>query len=169
MKELFEMYAKYLEDKDKKIGALLDKLSNEDREKNRGSYFGSVSGLYRHTAETLGHLGEMAGSALPVGSAAKAVKFEKPDFPDGVFSEAQWKECRSIAAKNCALFRDFVSKLSEEDLNRKAKWFSGDMVPVYYMLAALCTHQVHHQGAISQLLDEMKIDNDFSGISPKFI
>jgi len=42
------MYAKYNQAGNKKIYDMLSKMSNEEREKDRGSYYGSLSGLLRH-------------------------------------------------------------------------------------------------------------------------
>jgi len=42
------MYAKYNQAGNKVIYDLVDKLSNDEREKDRGSYYGSLSGLFRH-------------------------------------------------------------------------------------------------------------------------
>ncbi|AEF83711.1 DinB family [Treponema primitia ZAS-2] len=170
MKQTFLMYAKYLQDKDKKIAALLDGLSNDEREKDRGSYYKSLSGLFRHVTGAQGFFLGTLQSSLPGNSKAKLVPL--PDakaLPEGILTEAQWKELKAFSEKADQALVDFLSALSDEDLKIHAKWFSGDMVPLSFMLSQLLVHAVHHQGAISQILDEMKIDNDFSGIGVKFL
>jgi len=42
------MYAKYNKVGNRTVYDLLDKMSNDDREKDRGSYYGSLSGIFRH-------------------------------------------------------------------------------------------------------------------------
>jgi uncharacterized damage-inducible protein DinB len=37
------------------------------------------------------------------------------------------------------------------------------------MLHNLGAHGTHHRGQISQILDELKIDNDYSGINVRFL
>jgi uncharacterized damage-inducible protein DinB len=37
------------------------------------------------------------------------------------------------------------------------------------MLYNLTAHGTHHRGQISQILDELKIDNDYSGINVQFL
>jgi len=58
--------------------------------------------------------------------------------------------------------------LSEADLKLPVKldWYGGnpDSVPLSFLLSQLLVHNTHHRGQISQVLDELKIDNDFSGI-----
>ena len=45
-------------------------------------------------------------------------------------------------------------------------WYGGNpaCVPLHYLLNIAMVHGVHHRGQISQILDTMGIDNDFSGI-----
>ncbi|MDR0910378.1 MAG: DinB family protein [Spirochaetaceae bacterium] len=169
MKEEFVMFAKYLQDKNEKFGVLLDKLSNAEREKDRGSYYKSASGLFRHIIGTPAFFAGMIQGALADGAPAKTVAFPNFEYLEGEITEAQWKQVREVTAKIDAAFLDLVSKLRNEDLQTKAKWFSGDMVPIYFVLHSLIAHQIHHQGALSQILDELKIDNDLSGINVGFM
>jgi uncharacterized damage-inducible protein DinB len=37
------------------------------------------------------------------------------------------------------------------------------------MLEQHVAHNTHHRGQISQILDSLKIENDFSGINVKFL
>jgi uncharacterized damage-inducible protein DinB len=58
--------------------------------------------------------------------------------------------------------------LSESDMKLPIKidWYGGNpaSVPLSFMLSQLLLHNIHHRGQISQILDSLKIDNDFSGI-----
>ena len=170
MKEMFVMYAKYLQDKDKKIYALLDGLSNDEREKDRGSYYKSLSGLFRHSVRIVGFLVGMCTPALPENSAAKKVAVPGENLPEGALAEAQWKALKAVSEASDQAFVDFASKLTDAELElpAKAPWMK-ESVPLSFMLNMLVIHQVHHQGQISQILDEMKIDNDYSGIAPEFL
>jgi uncharacterized damage-inducible protein DinB len=42
-------------------------------------------------------------------------------------------------------------------------------VPMHFMLQNITAHGLHHRGQISQILDSLKIDNDYSGINVKFL
>jgi uncharacterized damage-inducible protein DinB len=63
--------------------------------------------------------------------------------------------------------------LSDSDmaLPIKTEWYGGTpaSVPLSFMLGQLLVHNTHHRGQISQVLDSLKIDNDFSGINAAFI
>jgi uncharacterized damage-inducible protein DinB len=46
MKEAFLAYAKFNQESDKIVAGILEKLSNDDREKDRKSFYKSLPGLY---------------------------------------------------------------------------------------------------------------------------
>jgi uncharacterized damage-inducible protein DinB len=48
-------------------------------------------------------------------------------------------------------------------------WFSGAQVPLSSVLQAVAAHNTHHRGQVSQILDSLKIDNDWSGIDAAFL
>ncbi|GMO44560.1 MAG: hypothetical protein Ta2B_25530 [Termitinemataceae bacterium] len=165
MKKMFIMYAKYLQDKDKKITSILEKLSNEQREKDAGSYYKSIKGIYEHCAGCTALFITLLQSALPAGSHGLSVKGGDAN----TVKDLSWDKLKEFSAKADDSFLDFVTKLTDDDFAREIKWFSGDMVTVSYALNCLLVHQTHHQGQLSQILDELKIDNDFSSIPPKFM
>ena len=170
MKEVFIMYVKHLQDKDRKIIKLLNGLSNDEREKDRGSYYKSISGIFRHSGGCAALFCDLLKGPLAEGSAAK--KIESPsikDIPEGALTEAQWKNVCEIVEKSNQALVDIVSNITEAELGTQAKWFSGDMVPLSFMLHALVLHQAHHDGQLSQVLDELKIDNDYSGLDVKLL
>jgi uncharacterized damage-inducible protein DinB len=175
MKELFVTFAQYSEDADKAVTGILDKMTNADREKSRKSYYGSLSGLYRHLlGGTVFFLG-MFKDAVPHNSAAQKAlaHLGKIEMLQGKLTEDQWKKAAAgmkAADKACLAF---VSSLSEEDLKAPVavSWYKGKppAVPLYFMLQQLTAHGTHHRGQISQILDSLKIDNDYSGINIKFL
>ncbi|MDR0600117.1 MAG: damage-inducible protein DinB [Treponema sp.] len=164
------MYARYNQAGNKVIYDILDKMSNDDREKDRGSYYKSLSGLFRHVlGGTLFFLG-MFKSAL--GANAGAVKalsgLDGAVVPEGVLSEAQWKSLAGTLAAVDAAYLGMAEALTGADLVRpiKIEWYGGNPpeVPLSFMLSQLLVHHTHHRGQISQILDSLKIDNDYSGI-----
>jgi uncharacterized damage-inducible protein DinB len=170
------MYAKYNQAGNKTIYGLLSKLSNDEREKDRGSYYGSLSGLFRHVAGgTMFFLG-MFKTAL--GSNAAAVKAlsaleSLPRPPEGPLSAAQWNELEAVMNKADAAYVAMAEALSDADLRLpvKIEWYGGNpaSVPLSFMLSQLLVHNTHHRGQISQILDSLKIDNDYSGIDVAFL
>jgi uncharacterized damage-inducible protein DinB len=170
------MYAKYNQEGNKTIYGLLGKMSNDEREKDRGSFYGSLSGLFRHIFGGTRFFLGMYKNTLS-GNAA-AVKFisgieNLPKIPEGPLSEAQWKELEAATAAIDAAYVGMAEALKESDLSLplKIEWYGGNpaSVPLSFMLSQLVVHNTHHRGQISQVLDSLKIENDYSGINVSFL
>ena len=168
------IFAKQNEEADKAFVSILDKMGNDEREKNRKSYYGSLSGLARHilggTFLFLGKFKDAAeGNAAALKALAGLAKVET--FHDvKKLDEAQWKKlCSGLKTADKA-YVEFVSALSDKDLEKPIPWFGKSAtVPLFFALQSLAAHNIHHRGQISQILDTLKIDNDYSGISAKFL
>jgi len=170
------MYAKYNQEGNKTIYGLLGKMSNDEREKDRGSFYGSLSGLFRHIFGGTRFFLGMYKNTLS-GNAA-AIKFisgieDLPKIPEGPLSEAQWKELEATTAAIDAAYVGMAESLKESDLGLpvKIEWYGGNpaSVPLSFMLSQLLVHNTHHRGQISQVLDSLKIENDYSGINVSFL
>jgi uncharacterized damage-inducible protein DinB len=172
MKEFFLMFAEYNRAGDKAIYSILNKLSNEDRELDRGSYYGSLSSLFRHTLGGTSYMGSICKAALANNAAAsKAV--EAFFSVENTITAAQWAELDTIRQTVDDAFVNLASALTDADLNSPVKidWFGGKpaSVPVSFMLSQALVHGTHHRGQISQILDTLKIDNDYSMIDAAFL
>jgi uncharacterized damage-inducible protein DinB len=170
------MYARHNRAVNRIVFDLLDKMSNDDREKERGSYYGSLSGLFRHIIG--GSLYYLEIYKKPLGDNPEVVKEissieDLPKIPVGPLSEAQWKELESVMAAIDAACISVAETMKEYNINLPVKvdWYEGnpDSVPLYFMLSQLLVHNIHHRGQISQILDSLKIDNDFSRIDVSFL
>jgi uncharacterized damage-inducible protein DinB len=166
------MYAKYNKSGNRIVYEILSKMSGDDREKDRGSYYGSLSGLFRHIMGGTKFFLSMYKAVLGTNSAALGAiaKAEGAAIPEGILDDGAWK---ALAAALDALDDAYVAMaaaLSSADMELPVKidWFGGNPaeVPLSFMLHQLVVHNTHHRGQISQILDSLKIDNDFSGISP---
>ena len=175
MKKIFLAFAKANEEADKTIAGILGKLSNEDREKNRKSYYGSLSGLYNHVlGGTVYFLSLFKASVPGNAEALKALEpLAKIEFFKGKLSEDQWKKVVAGIKIADKAYVDFLSLLKDNDYEAPVNvdWYKGKpaSVPLWFMLEQLTAHNTHHRGQISQILDSLKIDNDFSGINVKFL
>ena len=166
------MYASYNEASNRTIFALLEKMSNEEREKDRGSYYGSLSLLFRHILGAIQFFLGMYKTALKGNpEALKAISAIEnlPKLPEGALSEEQWKELESTANAVNAAYINMALALKESDLSLPVEvaWYGGNpaSVPLSFMLSQLVVHNTHHRGQISQILDSLKIENDYSGIN----
>ena len=168
------MFAKYNQAGNKAIYTILDSMSNDDREKNRGSFYESLSGLVRHLLGGTYYFMSMFKAALENNATAlKAINSLPPMPPKGSLSEAQWKELGGTLEAIDAAYVAMAEALSEADLRLPVKidWYGGNPgeVPLSFMLSQLQVHNTHHRGQISQILDSLKLDNDYSGIDVAFL
>ncbi|GHV96278.1 diguanylate cyclase [Spirochaetia bacterium] len=165
------MIARYNQAANAVVLELLNKLSNDEREKDRGSYYKSLSGLARHLGGATFFFSGMYKAAVTNAAAIKALApLETVQFPEGNLTEAQWAQVAAgIASVDKALV-DFCAALTDDDFNAPVKWFTDNppTVPLSFMLNGLMAHNTHHRGQISQILDELKIEHDFSGIDVTF-
>ena len=176
MKEVFVTFARANEESDKAIISILDKMSNEDREKSRKSYYGSLSGLARHIlGGTFFFIGLFKDAVSENSAAQKAIgALSKVQMSEAKkLDEDEWKKLTANFKIADKAYIDFVSALKDEDFSAPVKidWYKGKPaeVPLSFMLQQLVSHGIHHRGQISQILDSLKIDNDFSGINVKFL
>jgi uncharacterized damage-inducible protein DinB len=173
VKTQFALLAGYNQDTNTVVRELLDKQSNDDREKSRGSYYDSASGLARHIYDAeLGLLG-MLGKAVPDNAdAQKALQplAALPEPPKEKLGEADWKAFKANFEAADKIFVAFAAALKEADADAPVQWFHAppETVTLSFMVNMLTTHGTHHRGQISQILDEQKVDHDFSGINPKY-
>jgi len=175
MKKVFLIFAKYNEEANKTVAGILNKLSNDDREKDRKSYYKSLSGLFRHNfGGTVYFLSLFIDAVKDNAEAIKALEpLAKIENFTGKLSEAQWKKVVSFSKIADKAMVDFINALKDKDFEVPVKlgWYKGKppTVPLWFMLQQHAVHSSHHRGQISQILDSLKIDNDYSGINVKFL
>jgi uncharacterized damage-inducible protein DinB len=167
------MYAKYNEAGNKAIYDILSKLGNEEREKDRKSYYGSLSGLFRHIIGGARFFLGIYGGVL-TGKAADPLKvLGGVSIPEGTLTEEQWEKLGRTLETVDRAYVDMAAALTDSDcrLPVKTEWYGGNPaeVPLSFMLNQLVVHNTHHRGQVSQILDSLKIDNDYSGISAAFL
>ncbi|MDR2069619.1 MAG: damage-inducible protein DinB [Spirochaetaceae bacterium] len=174
MKAWFVTFAEYTREANRTVYTILNGLSSDEREKERGSYYGSLSGLVLHLLGGALFFHSIFKEALGAGSAAvKALDYPAISLPKGKLSEAQWKSLGPFFESADGATVDFIRSLKDEELGAPVKlsWYGGNppSVPLFFMLQQLTVHGTHHRGQISQILDELKVDNDYSGINVAFL
>ena len=174
MKEVLLMYARYAQRANASAIALLDGLSVDARNEDRKSYYKSLSGLATHAFGGAVYFHSMFRAAAP--AAAKALKAsEGLSCPEGdKLDAAQWAELKRVAAVADQATIDFIGAASEKELTTlvKVPWMMKERpegVPICFLLHSLYVHGTHHRGQISQVLDEMGIEHDFSGLDVEFL
>jgi uncharacterized damage-inducible protein DinB len=172
MKDTLIMYARYTKRADASVIDLLDKLSLEELDADRKSYYKSLAGLMVHAVGGTTYFLGLFKAVAP--SAAKPLKaLEGLSCPEGDrLTAEQWKQLKQYSAAAGQAMLDFVEAASEAELSASVKidWFGGkpDAVPLSYLLHSDFVHGTHHRGQISQILDSMGVEHDFSGLDVEF-
>jgi len=175
MKKVLLSFAKQNQEANKIIAGILGKMSNDDREKDRKSFYKNLSGLFCHNTGAAVYFLNMMKDAVSGNDAAqKALKpLAKYQEFKGKLNEDQWKQAVSFSNAADKAMIDFVSALEDKDYEAPVKinWYKGKppSAPLYFMIEQLISHNIHHRGQISQILDSLKIENDYSGINIKFL
>jgi uncharacterized damage-inducible protein DinB len=173
MRKLLLINAKFNQEADKAVYTLLSGLSNEEREKDRGNYFHSLSGIALHVLGGALSFHGLFRSALGDIPAAKALSYPAITLPKEGATEADWKQAGSYFDVVDEATVQFASALRDTDLERpiKVDWFGGNpaSAPLYFMFNHFITHGTHHRGEISQILDSLHIENDYSGVNIAFL
>ncbi|PKL08662.1 MAG: damage-inducible protein DinB [Spirochaetae bacterium HGW-Spirochaetae-7] len=170
MKETMLMFARYSRRADASVLSLLGGLSNEAREENRKSYYGSLSGLAVHLLEGMTYFHGLFRASL--GDRPEKLAFLEPgrkvSIPKPPLSVSQWAQVSTDFAVVDGATVAFVESLAEKDFSIPIKldWYGGKpgAVPLHIMLDHLLVHGIHHRGQISQILDELGVEHDFSGL-----
>jgi len=172
MKEILLMYARYTERANASVVALLDKLPLEELNADRKSYYKSLVGLLSHAVGGAGHFLGLFSSASPAAAKALASLKGLPCPRGDTVSKAEWEQLKAFSAAGSRAMVDFVQSAKEAELSSKVKidWYGGnpDSVPVAFLLNASFVHGIHHRGQISQILDSMGVEHDFSGLDLEF-
>ena len=127
MKKLFLTFARQNQESNKTIAGILDKLSYDEREKDRKSYYKNLSGLFRHNTGATSYFLNMMKDAVSANEAAqKAIKplAKIQDFK-GKLTEEQWKQAVSFSNAADKAFVNFVTALEDKDIDAPVKvdWY----------------------------------------------
>jgi uncharacterized damage-inducible protein DinB len=173
MKETCLMFAQYHKAGNQAVLSILQTLSQAEREKERGSYYGSLSGLVRHILGGTVFFQGLSKAALShKAQAAKVLAaLEALAIPQDTATEAQWNALAAAFEAVDAGLIQLVSALDEQDFTIPVQWYGGNpaSVPLYFLCYQLTMHGTHHRGQIAQILDELQIPNDYSGINASFL
>ncbi|MDR3163428.1 MAG: DinB family protein [Helicobacteraceae bacterium] len=170
MREVFLGFARQNGEANRTLLRILETLSEEELNRSRG-YYGSLLGSLRHIlgAEHF-FLSLFRQTLAKNGDAQRILNFlDDARQPDGL-TLSELKE--PFARADDALIV-LLEELNNEDLKTpvKTEWYGGnpDIVPLFFMLQQLTSHGIHHRGQISQVLDDLKVENNYSALNVAFL
>ena len=166
MKDQLLLLAKYNYFTDKEVVRILSKIDDAERMQDRRSFAVSLHGLLDHNFEAVLYFQKQLKKSFP---GVKCFDHGYIDY-ETVYNQISLNDFNEL--KNALdiidnAFVEFITSISEDDLNRliSVDSFSGiEKQFVWFVLIQCFTHATHHRGEISQILDEMGIENDYSGM-----
>lgn len=173
MKEILTLFAEYNREANRRLYAIAEKHL-EAVSKPAGSYFDNVMGLLNHIlVSDLGWLVAYRDGNLDLPILHSAVlEFEHPGWKKNLHDDfGKLREHREAIDD---LLVEFVTNTSSSlfegniEVTRKGK-SKPRIFPFGKLIVHLFNHQTHHRGAISQVLDEAEVENDYSNILPLLI
>ena len=170
MKDQLLLLSKYNCFTDNEVIKLLNQMDDIERLKDRKSFVASLHGLLDHIFEaTLYFQKQIKNSFFSLDCLNhKFISFETVYKKINLINFKELSEAITIIDN---AFIDFLTAVTEEELNKLIPVISFDGVDnqfVWFILIQCFTHETHHRGEISQILDEMGIENDYSGIKQKY-
>jgi uncharacterized damage-inducible protein DinB len=162
LKEHFELMATYNRWMNIKIYEAAGTLEQTELARDRGAFFGSILGTLNHivVGDTI-WLNRFATHPA-FGSALKDVT----DLPSPQsLSEILFEDFRALSERRAWLDRqiiDWVSALSDDDLNAVLRYHNTKGVSANRRFSSLLqhffNHQTHHRGQVSTLLSQAGVD-----------
>jgi len=171
MKEIIRMYTRYSKRADDSVGTLLKAIDIELLNETGKTFCGSIMDLYRHITGAVLYFHGLIRASIPQAAHSLAESLD-PKLPDGPLNAEGLKTLMAAFSDANQATIDFVDKLSEGDLALPVKldWYPDrETVPLHFVLNQLFVHGIHHRGQISQILDQLKVEHDFSGIDLLYI
>jgi uncharacterized damage-inducible protein DinB len=175
MKDSLLMYARYGKRADASVMALLDGLDSAAREQDRKSHYGSLSELARHVLDGTLYFHSLFRASCPPIPAVRDIlkKTEGLKVPKGKLSDAEWAAFKALLEAADDATVELATVMGEAGTSHPIAldWYDGKppAVPYQFMFNQLVVHGIHHRGQISQILDELGVEHDFSGIDLEFL
>jgi len=141
---------------------LIATLSEEERRRDAGAFFGSIHGTLNHILLTdRVWLGRFSRHPHGFGSLAKTGLV----FAFESLGQILYEDFAELAAQRRetdAAIRAFVAELTTELLESDLAWTrstGGNMTaPLWHVVAHLFNHQTHHRGQVTTLLSQLGHD-----------
>jgi uncharacterized damage-inducible protein DinB len=164
MKDILLLYSEYNHAIDAELASLMEQIAFSELHAHRNTYHGSIYSLFYHL---------LSGSWSYLNAIYNLLHRKKEEIPplpsdDGTVST---KDLSKLLRRLDELLIKLIRDLTEEDLylgRKKLTIYNGRIVDmkVWQFFLQHITHQIHHQGQISLILDQLGIEHEFGNIFP---
>lgn len=142
--------ARYNRWMNEKLFAVASELSDEERKRDLGAFFGSVH-------RTLGHI--LLADRIWLGRLGAGPTVQPKSMGDELF--ADFTELREARAETDDAIDAYVAQLDEAELAAPVAYARGGSPiehPLWYAVVHLFNHQTHHRGQVTTLLMQLGRD-----------
>lgn len=161
MKNILMLYARYNRDMNNEIIKLLSSLSEDELKRERNMHYKSISNLFNHLVIAEWYY---LNAMLYISGGNYSTNRETIQRIETSFAESS-----AIMKELDEGLVDFINKVTEDELKlerKNVKIYNGRVVDisVWEYITQHITHQLHHKGQLSQVLDELNIEHEFGNI-----
>ncbi|MDR3451439.1 MAG: DinB family protein [Rhodoferax sp.] len=159
----YRFLARYNRWFNERLLAACETLSDEERRRDRGAFFGSIYGTLNHLgwADTM-WLGRFAAQGHPFA----ALPADLLVLPAGARHETvlyeDWAGLRSQRARLDAAIEAWVAEMPDDFLTRTMRYSNTKGVqrahPTWQAMTHFFNHQTHHRGQVTTLLMQAGVD-----------
>jgi uncharacterized damage-inducible protein DinB len=172
MKELFQLLSKYNAQTNAEMMGVLEKLSPEQITKDVQSFYGSILGLLNHilVSDVFGIKRFFKQYPELEQTRDKLPTFRMEGWKDIIWpSLAVLKPIRTAVDEAIKQACELLTEKQYASVLTYKNWDGKTMQkPSWLVLLHMFNHQTHNRGQIALILDQMGVDNDYSGIIGKF-
>jgi uncharacterized damage-inducible protein DinB len=151
---------------------ILEGLTPEQITRDVKSYYGSILGLLNHILVTDVMWLRRFGNQFPE---LAQINAQLPEFTMKGWKDIIWPSLAALKPVRTAVDQaleqasDLLTEKQYASVLEYKGWDGKDMKKIVWLVFThLFTHQIHNRGQIAVLLDQMGVENDYSGILNKF-
>jgi uncharacterized damage-inducible protein DinB len=141
--------ARYNRWQNENLYGVADKLSDAERRRERGAFFGSIQGTLSHLlwADRM-WMSRLAGTPRPSGG-----------IPESVSLYGDWSELKRERGAFDDAIVDWAERLDDAALAGELTWYSGAVKaerhePIWLLVTHMFNHQTHHRGQVHCMLTQ---------------
>ena len=148
--------ARYNRWQNENVYGVADALSDAERRRNRGAFFGSIHATLNHIHATLNHLvwadriwmSRLAGTPRPDGG-----------IPESISLHGDWADLKRERKDFDAVMIDWADRLDAASLAGELAYYSGAIKselrkPKWLLITHMFNHQTHHRGQVHCMLTQ---------------
>jgi uncharacterized damage-inducible protein DinB len=141
--------ARYNRWQNENVYGVADSLSDAERRRERGAFFGSIQGTFSHLlwADRM-WMSRLAGTPRPAGG-----------IPESVSLYGDWDDLKRQRATFDGVIVDWADRLDGAALAGELTWYSAAVKaerrqPIWVLVTHMFNHQTHHRGQVHCMLTQ---------------